>query len=264
MAAVNPAKSEAALHGQQAPTLSDSTPAETTAPTVLDDLRVSSTDVLARIPKRQQCVKCKKSVMYFCYYCYGVVGCDRSEIPTVQLPVKLDVVKHVKEKDGKSTAVHAKILAPDDVEIHAYPDNVPDYDCSGRTLLLFPGEDARCLEDIEPGSFDRLVVIDGTWNQAKAMVRYSPVLGRLPKVAIRAQRTYFWRFQNLDDGHLATIEAIYHFYREYHQAYATTPYNGEYDDLLFYFKYFYDMIQKKYRESGKNFTQRYRGDYIRY
>lgn len=44
-----------------------------------------------------------------------------------QLPVKIDIIKHPNETDGKSTAVHAKILAPGDVTIHTYP-CIPDYE----------------------------------------------------------------------------------------------------------------------------------------
>ncbi|KAI8052404.1 DTW domain-containing protein [Syncephalis plumigaleata] len=227
-------------------------------------LAISSTAILNQINARLPCPKCKKSVMYFCYYCHQVVGYDASDIPTVSLPVHLDVIKHSREKDGKSTAIHAKILARDDVTMHSYPDDVPNYPDDGRTLLLFPGHNARSLVDIDPASFDRLVVVDGTWNQAKAMVRYSPVLGRLPKVMIRTEKTRFWRFQNIAPDHLATIEAIYYFYREYHNAYAKTPYAGEYDNLLYYFKFFYNMIQNKYRDTGKPFTRRYQGDYIKY
>ena len=38
-----------------------------------------------------------------------------------QLPIPVDIIKHPKELDGKSTAVHAALLAPDDVHIYTYP-----------------------------------------------------------------------------------------------------------------------------------------------
>lgn len=43
-----------------------------------------------------------------------------------QLPVKIDIIKHPNETDGKSTAIHAKILAPSDVTIYTYP-CIPEY-----------------------------------------------------------------------------------------------------------------------------------------
>jgi hypothetical protein len=41
--------------------------------------------------------------------------------------VQVDIIKHAREMDGKSTAVHAAVLAPEDVRIFTYP-CIPDYD----------------------------------------------------------------------------------------------------------------------------------------
>ncbi|KAJ3346280.1 hypothetical protein HDU91_007089, partial [Kappamyces sp. JEL0680] len=54
--------------------------------------------------------------------------------------------------------------------------------------------------------------------------------------------------------------AIYFFFREYHQAFfeGAEPYDGRYDDLLFYFKLKYDLIQEYYKaRPGKPFTKRH-------
>ena len=52
-----------------------------------------------------------------------------------QLPFKVDIIKHPCEVDGKSTAVHAAILAPYDVTIYQFPD-IPDY--TNLTKVSFP------------------------------------------------------------------------------------------------------------------------------
>lgn len=39
----------------------------------------------------------------------------------------MDIIKHAKEIDGKSTSAHAAVLAPDDVTIYTFP-CIPDYD----------------------------------------------------------------------------------------------------------------------------------------
>ena len=49
---------------------------------------------------------------------------------SLQLPLKIDIIKHPSEVDGKSTSAHAKVLAPDDVNIYAYP-CIPDYPRDG-------------------------------------------------------------------------------------------------------------------------------------
>ena len=48
-------------------------------------------------------------------------------LPWLQLPVKVDIIKHPAELTGKSTSSHAVILAPSQVTIHLYP-HIPDYD----------------------------------------------------------------------------------------------------------------------------------------
>ena len=44
----------------------------------------------------------------------------------LKLPLKIDIVKHSKELDGKSTAIHAVMLASKDVNIYTYP-AIPNY-----------------------------------------------------------------------------------------------------------------------------------------
>ena len=42
------------------------------------------------------------------------------------MPLKVDIIKHPNECDGKSTSAHAAVLAPDDVRVFTYP-CIPDY-----------------------------------------------------------------------------------------------------------------------------------------
>lgn len=87
-------------------------------------------------------------------------------------------MKHHGEVDGKSTAVHAAIIAPSSVKIHTYPD-IPEYD-PGDTILVFPGKDSQSMEhilknfseeesELTKGSqtfpFSTVVFVDSTWNQ---------------------------------------------------------------------------------------------------
>ncbi|KAG0344251.1 DTW domain-containing protein 1 [Podila minutissima] len=183
---------------------------------------------------------------------------------------------------------------------------------------------AKQLSEIDPASFDKLVVIDGTWDQAKKMSK-SSTLARMKRVTIAPHETLFWRHQRKASDYLATIEAIYYFLREYHETYLTTPpaslalatssdkskdagesssstsstttttattttttpsttvpvsphaetlganyrygpYDGQFDDMLWFYKYFYELIQQTYRErsDGKTFTLKHRKDYIQY
>ncbi|KAI1315923.1 DTW domain-containing protein 1 [Mortierella claussenii] len=245
---------------------------------------ISSTDVLDTIQK-QHCPTCNKNVRYFCNKCLHLVNCPEDSVPQLKLPIKIDVIKHEQEREGKSTALHAKILAPQDVEVYGWKD-MPKYEDVDRLLLLFPS----------------------------------------PVITIAPHETLFWRHQRKPDDHLATIEAIYYFLREYHETYlsaapepisstateslpspseqsisagATTnispqghvagadtdtlskvitphkewidshqlgPYTNQFDDMLWFYKYFYELIQRTYRErtDGREFTMKHKKGYIHY
>ena len=73
----------------------------------------------------------------------------------------------------------------------------------------------------------------------------------LRRVEVRGHETQFWRCQEgLPTSCLSTIEAIYYFVREYHEEIMGGTYMNEYDNLLFFFVYFYRKIREKY-QGGK-------------
>lgn len=97
-------------------------------------MKIDDSQFLNTIDGRSPCPKCSKSRKFFCYTCYVPVENVADRLPKVQLPVQIDIIKHQKEIDGKSTAIHAAILAPDNVNIYTYPD-VPDYSsCNDETV----------------------------------------------------------------------------------------------------------------------------------
>ncbi|KAJ3390784.1 DTW domain-containing protein 1 [Entophlyctis sp. JEL0112] len=209
---------------------------------------------------------------------------------------------------GMSTAVHARALAPDNVSLFvedasalANPDSAIAnlrYPLPERVLVLFPAEDAKPLSQLSRKSFDVLIVLDGTWQQAKAMYTLIKHLGFQPvTIGFRESptnegqdkasaeepnqdhgeiipvknevkepnqvTTQFWRYQSLGQHCLATIEAVYYFYREYFECYErrvedeNTKYDGRYDGLMFYFKQQYRIVQEHYRrQPGLRFTSK--------
>ncbi|XP_061670003.1 tRNA-uridine aminocarboxypropyltransferase 1 [Syngnathoides biaculeatus] len=115
---------------------------------LLRGLKLASHAVLEDVQRRgrSKCAKCGGSRMFFCYTCCLLVDISLQEIPVVKLPVKIDIIKHPNETDGKSTAVHAKILAPSDTTIYTYP-CIPDYD-QDEVVLVFPGPGAVTVRDM--------------------------------------------------------------------------------------------------------------------
>ncbi|XP_054954554.1 tRNA-uridine aminocarboxypropyltransferase 1 isoform X3 [Pan paniscus] len=96
----------------------------------LQNLCLASQEVLQKAQQsgRSKCLKCGGSRMFYCYTCYvPVENVPIEQIPLVKLPLKIDIIKHPNETDGKSTAIHAKLLAPEFVNIYTYP-CIPEYE----------------------------------------------------------------------------------------------------------------------------------------
>jgi len=116
-------------------------------------------------------------------YCHG---CRKSKNACVcSLLRPLDIPKictafwvHPKELDrARSTSwLTHKVIAQSLYLIEGV-DEIPQ----GNFALLFPSEDAQAWNQV---SFDGVVVIDGTWDECRAMIRRSPTLSAMPKVAL--------------------------------------------------------------------------------
>lgn len=196
-----------------------------------------------------RCSKCNNRCWLYCIYCLHPSHPD-SPIG-LRLPKKLVIYKDPKEKRSKSTALHAAILCPQDaLLVESKLLEIPDYDPE-RSLLLFPSKDAKEIQEIDYNSYDRIIVIDGSWSQARSMAsRVSTVFKR--HVKITNTPTMFWRYQRFDSSYLSTIEAIYWLYRN-----MSNNYGGEYDGLLFFFLKQYDLIQDYYKANPeKKFTSK--------
>ncbi|XP_076035843.1 tRNA-uridine aminocarboxypropyltransferase 1 [Oratosquilla oratoria] len=231
----------------------------------LDDLSIADSTFLNELESRSECPKCNKSRKYFCYTCYVPVREVEGKIPQLELPCMVDIIKHPKEIDGKSTAAHAAIIAPKHVQIYTYP-NIPEYSASNKVILAFPSNEAIKLDQFldtisnteetsekEPSTkkakilpFEKVVFIDCTWNQTKRIYCDERIKG-LQCVKLTSQNTLFWRYQKgKPKTYLATIEAIYYFMVEIHTKILKLPYTHQYDNLLFFFKFMIDKINDVY------------------
>jgi len=168
------------------------------------------------INERTNCTGCFKKRMFFCYDCRRYMPGIAQLAPVVQLPVNVDIIKHSGEKNGKSTAIHAALLAPDSVRLFDAPD-FPDYGDANDTVLVYPDPGAMSMTTFlhENAQIRRMVFIDGTWSQAPRL-REDSRLASLPCVCLQRRKTEYWRPQKgLSDDYLATIEAVYYAVVEY-------------------------------------------------
>ena len=115
-------------------------------------------------------------------------------------------------------------------------------------VLLFPTDDAKSLTDMKPEELQaikKVIIIDCTWNQTKHFLKQSNVM-KLKKVKIQTEKTAFWRYQNIAETNLSTIEAMYFFFRDYDVALSCQgnygKYDGKYDNILYYYVFNYWLI----------------------
>jgi DTW domain-containing protein YfiP len=78
-------------------------------------------------------------------------------------------------------------------------------------ILLYPGPGARDVLADPPPAPVTLVVVDGTWSQAKVVVRDNPVLRALPRYAFAAPEPSEYRIRREPRAeYCSTIEALMH------------------------------------------------------
>ncbi|CAG9771464.1 unnamed protein product [Ceutorhynchus assimilis] len=279
---------------------------------------IDDTEGLNKLEGRHPCPKCGKSRKLFCYSCFIPISPLQGKLPKVKLPIKIDIIKHKHEIDGKSTACHAALLANEDVNIFTYPD-IPDY-TNESVVMIFPGQNAISVSQLVSGSsfesileyqqqpLDQLpsgynrstlmqtipktrqeygfmqrtknlpitkaIFIDSTWHQCKSIYKDEKIRA-IPCVVIQNRISQFWRHQKGSPRwYLATIEAIHQFVLEIHlHCWGLNPvytgirncftennieeiqnlysndskaYNGQYDNLLYFFKHMYNVIHSYY------------------
>ncbi|VDM56997.1 unnamed protein product [Angiostrongylus costaricensis] len=250
---------------------------------------------------KQRCLTCGRHRMYFCYDCRIVlpgVPSPRVKVSSLVLivvrqvnsesvlnfeefadwllellPCDVDVIKHPMEKNGKSSAIHCKILAPEQTRVrnnHHASDiwfthivfqifdvpNVFGYNKEdkqkhdGSDVVVFASPSSVSIEEFvkTKGPVKRFIVLDCTWYQVNTMLRIPQIQG-LPYVSLTKYHTAFWRPQrNVGQNGLATIEAIYYALREYQEYGLQRPYKGEFDDLLYWFFHTRQQVDKKNEE----------------
>jgi hypothetical protein len=84
-------------------------------------------------------------------------------------------------------------------------------DPSRTPILLYPGQGARDILADPPVGPVTLIVVDGTWSQAKTVVRDNPILHALPRYAFTTPEPSRYRIRREpDEAYVSTIEALMH------------------------------------------------------
>jgi len=174
----------------------------------------------------ERCLRCRRPV----------VQCLCDVLRPVATGVQVTVVQHPAEaRHAFNTAGRmAKMLTGAEVAL-ARPDGggrlVAEASLASDAVLLFPREDAVPASAWRGPPPSQLVVVDGTWSQAKRLIVDNPWLRALPCVSLREGAPSNYRIREEPAAHcLSTVEAVYRVLR------AWEPANGELDALLVMFE----------------------------
>jgi DTW domain-containing protein YfiP len=144
--------------------------------------------------------------------------CYCAALPRLETRTRVVILQHPRERDMPiGTARMASLCLPG-AELHVGVD-WETHPALGRALidparppiLLYPGPGARDILREPPAGPVTLVVVDGTWSQARTVVRDNPVLRALPRYAFVTPEPSQYRIRKEPDAaFVSTIEALMH------------------------------------------------------
>lgn len=142
--------------------------------------------------------------------------CYCAHLSSIETETRILILQHPRERDmAIGTARMASLCLPNaELAVGTRWDDSPVLDRalsdpSRPAVLLYPGDDARDIVADPPEGPVTLVVIDGTWSQAKTLVRDNARLRALPRYAFRAASPSEYRIRREPDAaYVSTIEAL--------------------------------------------------------
>ena len=147
-----------------------------------------------------------------CKRCWVLeAGCVCGSVPHLETRTRLVVVRHWKEQFKTTNTARLAALALPNLSIVDYGAPGNPFNLESLNLdtpwILFPDASSAPRED-RPRT---LIVLDGTWAQARQMAHRAPGLARLPRLALPppVQAPARLRAPPHPDG-MATIEALGH------------------------------------------------------
>ncbi len=159
---------------------------------------------------RETCWRCRRPV----------VTCWCAELPALpETKTRVVIVQHPRERDVAigtarmtwmalpgSRLVEGTAVARADGVDRQIPDLFEEG--AGEVAVLFPGDDARPLSDWLAKPPRVLIVVDGTWSQARKILKLNPRLAALPRLSYDPPQPGNYRIRREPtDKHLSTIEA---------------------------------------------------------
>jgi DTW domain-containing protein YfiP len=159
-------------------------------------------------PKRATCAGCQRPLPV----------CVCAHVTPLKTKTRVVILQHPRERHVPiNTARLARLSLPDAVLRRAVDfegdpfvqDLLSGRDGGPQPYLLFPGPDAVDLARERPPGPITLVVVDGTWWQARKLLRRNPKLAALPQLRLAPAAPSRYRIRREPADHcVSTIEAI--------------------------------------------------------
>jgi DTW domain-containing protein YfiP len=157
---------------------------------------------------RTTCARCRRPTSV----------CYCAALPELETTTRIVILQHPRERDMPiGTARMASLCLPNaQLHVGARWDSHAALatalaDPARPPILLYPGPGARDILTDPPAGPVTLVVVDGTWSQAKTVVRDNPILHALPRYAFATPEPSHYRIRKEPRAeYVSTIEALMH------------------------------------------------------
>jgi len=155
---------------------------------------------------RLECARCERpSVVFVC-----------ASLSPTRPQTKVVILQHPRESDVAINTARLVELQLTNAERHVgiRLADVPALqarlqDPAAPAILLYPGDEAHELAEAPPSGPVTLVVLDGTWWQAKKLFQHNPELAKLPRYSLSPSAPSRYRIRREPALHcVSTIEAI--------------------------------------------------------
>jgi DTW domain-containing protein YfiP len=157
-------------------------------------------------PHRERCLRCRRARR----------ACWCAHLRPVESATRACILQHLGErKTAIGTARMAHLSLPNS-ELHLgvsfeHHPRVRELAAAAGTALLFPGEGAQDPAALRARPPATVIVVDGTWSQARKVIKQNPFLQALPRLAFTPERPSNYRIRAEPSAEcVSTIEALVH------------------------------------------------------
>lgn len=151
-----------------------------------------------------------------CYSCFRpLTHCFCKEVASFAAHFKILILQHPNERHKfystsklvVNTLTNARLLRG----IEFTPEKILQLTSPQKTYLLYPSRDAIDCETVSLGADSTVIVIDGTWMEAKKVMRLNPILKEFPHLTFKRDFRSNYLIRKQPAKHcLSTLESIGH------------------------------------------------------